>query len=34
VIGHRIADETLQTLLGEIQRDIEANFAAEEAAKR
>jgi hypothetical protein len=34
VIGHRIADETLQTLLGEIQRDIEANFTAEEAAKR
>ena len=33
VVGHRIADETIQTLLATIKDDIEANFGAEEAAK-
>jgi hypothetical protein len=33
VAGRRIADETIHTLLAEIQHDIEANFNAEEAAK-
>jgi hypothetical protein len=33
VVGHRIADATVRELLVEIQRAIEAQFQAEEAAK-